>query len=733
MMDSTSSTQTLSVPDIQAFASHTARSLELLQTTPLDIEAVATTEPVPPEVAPAQPEGGPKETSDNISEQLREAINHAVDVPLSSPSVHQYGLNPNLWFGTEDMIPQVLKKQWTCDPPIGIKRRLDDDLKPTRGKMRGKAARRGLPRSESDINTDLRMSGFRSSSRQQHVTLSPRLWIFCGSDWAVKGVLKALKGIRWITDLIPVEVCNGGPEYRSLPSLIPMEQLSSLAEAEHSLQYGGGQVLYHIAKLRPELASSSICGWLCCATYMKSGKIVSQRVSRIGGMLTSQMLDNQEFPREYLESAMTTAHGIFDCLDFGDDNGFNCDTDSDNDDSEIDEEVDEWRLKKPRETNASFSGDIIGGTNAAKASSEWIAFDTIPTVNFFGHCRNAQTLEHHESPVVSDYVLLKTEALRLLHNSYLLWRPDSGAPRVQVINTYSTKQELLPGPIWLILGFDNVEQGSLLPGKSTVHLGGREIAVQKVQLRAPLAQGTSGAWLARDNTFCGMVIAAHAGEPLGLVITAQDIFSDLKYRRKAVFRTKEQVPQKKSLAFIRDKPERPQCQDMAKDSANNLADHANKFAGRIRALTSLQIGLNVLSILAQLDPIMRSPNPQFELLMMVSTVAIIALTSFKAPLQVGQKQTYNSGDSLVVTDPTTNPPLTGLTMGEQTGSRILQRAEVDHNNEIPGAAMTSRCPAGPASTESGPARRRLSKRPGSSRPSVIGTNTWGVGRYATGG
>ncbi|KAK6700503.1 hypothetical protein SNK05_013315 [Fusarium graminearum] len=33
--------------------------------------------------------------------------------------------------------------------------------------------------------------------------------------------------------------------------------------------------------------------------------------------------------------------------------------------------------------------------------------------------------------------------------------------------------------------------------------------------------------------------------------------------------------------------------------------------------------------------------------------------------------TYNSGDSLVVTDPTTNPPLTSLTMGERTGSRIF--------------------------------------------------------------
>jgi hypothetical protein len=35
------------------------------------------------------------------------------------------------------------------------------------------------------------------------------------------------------------------------------------------------------------------------------------------------------------------------------------------------------------------------------------------------------------------------------------------------------------------------------------------------------------------------------------------------------------------------------------------------------------------------------------------------------------KKTYNTGDSLVVTDPTTNPALRSLTMGERTGSRIF--------------------------------------------------------------
>ena len=38
----------------------------------------------------------------------------------------------------------------------------------------------------------------------------------------------------------------------------------------------------------------------------------------------------------------------------------------------------------------------------------------------------------------------------------------------------------------------------------------------------------------------------------------------------------------------------------------------------------------------------------------------------------GGKKTYNTGDSLVVTEPTTDPAVTGLSMGEQTGSRVFQ-------------------------------------------------------------
>lgn len=46
--------------------------------------------------------------------------------------------------------------------------------------------------------------------------------------------------------------------------------------------------------------------------------------------------------------------------------------------------------------------------------------------------------------------------------------------------------------------------------------------------------------------------------------------------------------------------------------------------------------------------------------------------SHEGPKNNEATKTYNTKDSLVVTDPTTDLALTGLSMGERTGSRVLQ-------------------------------------------------------------
>ncbi|EGO55938.1 hypothetical protein NEUTE1DRAFT_47219, partial [Neurospora tetrasperma FGSC 2508] len=57
----------------------------------------------------------------------------------------------------------------------------------------------------------------------------------------------------------------------------------------------------------------------------------------------------------------------------------------------------------------------------------------------------------------------------------------------------------------------------------------------------------------------------------------------------------------------------------------------------------------------------------------------------------GKRETYNTRDSLVVTDPTTSLALTGLSMGERTGSRVFQWVWSYVLGRGPGLAYSPSC------------------------------------------
>ncbi|KAI5465129.1 hypothetical protein BGZ63DRAFT_379411 [Mariannaea sp. PMI_226] len=42
-----------------------------------------------------------------------------------------------------------------------------------------------------------------------------------------------------------------------------------------------------------------------------------------------------------------------------------------------------------------------------------------------------------------------------------------------------------------------------------------------------LAPGTPGTWLVRGSSFCGMIIARYPRDPLALLLTAEQILTDL--------------------------------------------------------------------------------------------------------------------------------------------------------------------------------------------------------------
>lgn len=203
--------------------------------------------------------------SANVSQLLRDALNTSREFPINSREVYQYQGRGKLWFGRESP-PDVLEQMWR--KPDGIKQRLDVDLQPTRDEIKRKGSQQKKNWAEGNVNAELRMSGYATSSRAESVTLCPCVWIFCGSKWALKIVQKAIRNLPWVESFLgrSVGLCTGGPQLCSRPTLIPLEELRLHAVSKDSLPYRGGKILYHIAKLDPSLSSPSVCGWLCCTT-----------------------------------------------------------------------------------------------------------------------------------------------------------------------------------------------------------------------------------------------------------------------------------------------------------------------------------------------------------------------------------------------------------------------------------------------------------------------------------
>ncbi|CAG9957150.1 unnamed protein product [Clonostachys rosea f. rosea IK726] len=461
---------------------------------------------------------------------LREAARTSQQFPASSPHIyqHQGRRKAKPWFGKpwEVRVPDILERKWS--QAGGIKERLDLDLEPTRIQLTRKASKRKCRRSEREFNAELRMSGVPDPLHPHTITLLPHVWIFCGSEWALKVLEKALRSISWIEGFLnrPVEFCIGGIELCALETVIPLEQLQKHAVSRSSLSYRGGDVLFHIAELYPGLASLSACGWLCCATYLKDNTVRSQRLSRIGGILTTGILD--EYQKHHLGTILTVAHGLLDEEEDDLDEAYSSYSDALSSDSESDSEdsydSEESEMVEP----LSGPAPRLGLLDPSEVVSRWIPFDEVCGINCFGKIvQNKQPLRDYEANR-SDYALLRSLTLQNLLNTYTTPSTAQEAGSFKAITTYSSNSEMKDDRVCIILGLGQVEEAWLLPGFQTIHLEGGQVTVRKLQLRLPLAQGTSGSWVVKDHTWYGMIVAAYAGEPLAVFITAEDILSDMK-------------------------------------------------------------------------------------------------------------------------------------------------------------------------------------------------------------
>ncbi|UQC85489.1 uncharacterized protein CLUP02_10987 [Colletotrichum lupini] len=474
--------------------------------------------------------------------------NYAVTLPVSSSKLWRF---PDTTYrvAREDQIP-VPSEVLSLWPET--KTGLQNDLRCVVTQMDREQAKERNRVKRTDISRktifpQLWMSG--KPNKTDLVTISPCIWILCGSNSCCKKVRRRMKDLE-LPELFtrqPIQIRERAPELFAAKAIVPLPQLRYDVERNAGISHHGGTILYHMEAPTDAHGDQPACGLLCCVTFIKNGKIVDQRISRIGGLLT----DGTEHARRPI--AITTSHGLLNSLwADNDDNG-----DSDSQDRtrclELQGSIEDnellWAIEtdscsesesesgselflnsdadakndptSPSKGKASITQDaeeLLGGKNHTTVP-KWHCFEEVIGIRLCGELIQAQN-DRSSLPLPADYALLRSDVLLTLKNL------SSSTSNIE-ISTLMTNDMLQSGPLSLMLGSGEPINVILLPEITTMPFAEKELVVRKLQLPIPLAPGTSGIWLAKGSSFCGMIVAAFPGQPLALMATAEDIINDI--------------------------------------------------------------------------------------------------------------------------------------------------------------------------------------------------------------
>lgn len=406
-----------------------------------------------------------------------------------------------VWVARESKfpVPPHVQLRWP-----EIKNRLILDLRDVEDEMIAEQAneKRALKRSPNRrrVSPEVRMSGRQNKFFSDFVTISPCIWVLCGSQSCRKKVRRITKSWSYPLNLFdqPIEVHEGAPKPHAKRNFVPLSRLQIDLERMPGLSYMGGFVLHHVEAIPYTLEHRSACGLLCCTTFLKDGRIITQHISRVGGLLKDHFRDysKNEYP-----IALTTSHGIFedlgtDGLDFEalkDEESFGSDDDRSDDEGTTDDDSvsDEGSSTK----STTHTGNVVQRSNAyhhqrllgersPDAVAEWlhVPMGEVIGVKFASHIlpeRISARLRRPRKSTPGDYALLRPRNLANFQNL-------SSRKAELEITSYLTNEELTEGCLTAVFGADNLSETSLLPGGITMPLGQETLPVRKVELKAPL-------------------------------------------------------------------------------------------------------------------------------------------------------------------------------------------------------------------------------------------------------
>lgn len=369
-----------------------------------------------------------------------------------------------------------------------------------------------------EVAIEFRMSGYASADGNQ-VTLKPRIWILYDHKRWEKKILKFVEELEWLTGegFGKPEVHRGCPRLASLD--ISLETLQISSQEGYSLAEDV-ELFVHVE----DPISTSACGLLCCATFMKNGDVQSQHVSRLGGLMS---LDEKI-------SSITTAHGFLkeifqrsrsnfeswetlseDCctekMSTSDSSLGSC---SDSDGMESDEDIEGSQdIRNP--ICATFDQSIGIVDSETLAAISWVqlpiwsiretsflgasgrtmqdCIQAIKTMNsqdkFSKTCGSKRPQLLSTSPAARDFCFVPQSEAKRLHNHYEMEGPKS-SPKKMVVSRFAKPEELSGGLVSLLLRPGTSTRGVLLPPGDGIFFGlyGVLIRVSKIVIDAPLGE-----------------------------------------------------------------------------------------------------------------------------------------------------------------------------------------------------------------------------------------------------
>lgn len=471
--------------DTDVFASDDSRDQKPSFISPAELEtASAATEPLTAE---------PARSTDSTTIGQRQQSNEQADTvvlnlgPSSKELVYEFNKSGILVGFPHKIEPSVtLQTRWNDE----IEPRLWHDVEAFKRRTKP-VVRRGrvvFP----GLSVELRMSG-RVGVGASQVTLVPTVWFLYDNRKWERDTRRFVADLEWLSGegFGAPEVHKGAPRLSTLH--IPAKHLQLSASAYDSISLPGGDELYiHVE----EPQHGTACGLLCCATFVHSGDVSTQYLSRIGGLLN---LDART-------AAITTAHGfveeIFSRVDLCDiDDMTNSDEQPQSDDEEppephssvnnighIDSEALEtmsWVQLPPTSiqetcffrTQGSSMEEILSGIKDQHSYERSIVLGEKPWPTArSGHHRGSQT---------GDFSVLGLDDRNGLYNYYQC-AGDSTTLEKKMVYKIAEPGEVDGGRATLLLRPEKSSQAVLLPGTILFATNGVTLHAHKIILERPL-------------------------------------------------------------------------------------------------------------------------------------------------------------------------------------------------------------------------------------------------------